>query len=172
MNVPVIDAGRLVLRPYSDAERAWFVRVFSDPLVMKHVGGAKTELAAGSFFDGICGADPSPQIHGLWCVEAEGEVVGHGSLIVDGDDLELGFIVDPRAWGLGYATEIGRALTQYVLVTLRRPRVIATVDDEHPASIRVLEKMGMNFLEKREDEEGWYSVYSVEQGSSLNSNTV
>lgn len=59
--------------------------------------------------------------------------------------LELGYRLEPRVWGRGLASEGARAVLD---VGLRRPdcrRVIAHALLDNPASIRVMEKVGMRW---------------------------
>ena len=58
-------------------------------------------------------------------------------------------------------------MIEYGLDEIKLPEVFATVDNEHSASIRVLEKAGMNFLRYEYDDEGSYSVYSIKGQNRL-----
>jgi RimJ/RimL family protein N-acetyltransferase len=162
LSVPELQTPRLRLRPYAQDDRPWYVTTFTDSVVMAHVEGAMTEEAAGALFDGIL-AGTYPRVFAAWCAEGEGGVLGHGALLREGDDLELGYILSQEAWGQGYATEIAQALTRYVLVTLGRDRLIATVDADHPASLKVLTKVGMVVRERVDDPDGAYLKCSVER---------
>lgn len=51
--------------------------------------------------------------------------------------------IHPDLWGQNYATEAARAVLSYALETLGLPKVRADVDEPNVASIRVLEKLGM-----------------------------
>jgi len=153
--LPLLQTRRLQLRPYTTADRRWFVATFSDPVIMKYVGGALSEEAAEALFAGILDSTRT-RVFGAWCAECNGQVVGHGALLREGDDLEVAYILPQSAWGQGYATEIARTLSEYGLNTLGRDRLIATVDTEHPPSLRVLEKIGMSILERVEDPDGAY----------------
>ena len=51
--LPVLRTVRLQLRPYTTADRRWFVATFSDPVIMKYVDGALSEEAAEALFEGI-----------------------------------------------------------------------------------------------------------------------
>ena len=162
---PLLRTPRLVLRPYTEANREWFVTTFCDPIVMKHVGGPLSKEAAEVLFDGVIDRTRT-RVYAAWCAECDGQVVGHGALLREGGDLEVGYILRQSAWGHGYATEIARALSRYALNTLGRDRVIATVDVEHPPSLRVLEKIGMTIQERVEATEGPYFLCAMSRVDS------
>jgi RimJ/RimL family protein N-acetyltransferase len=59
------------------------------------------------------------------------------------EEAELGYRLRRHAWGLGYATEGARALVAHALDVLGYRRVYAHSLNDNPASIRVLEKVGL-----------------------------
>jgi RimJ/RimL family protein N-acetyltransferase len=59
------------------------------------------------------------------------------------DEAELGYRLARVNWGLGYATEGARAVVKYAVGVLGYRRVIAHTLDDSVASIRVLEKVGL-----------------------------
>jgi [ribosomal protein S5]-alanine N-acetyltransferase len=77
------------------------------------------------------------------------EVVGQVSLIRDRyiprirqRTSELGYMLRRDCWGRGIATEAAGLLLDFAFGELGLHRVFAVVDEDHPASIRVLEKLG------------------------------
>lgn len=56
--------------------------------------------------------------------------------------MELGFWIAPAYWGLGFATEAGRAVVAMARHTLRLPELRAAHFIDNPASGRVLRKLG------------------------------
>ena len=58
------------------------------------------------------------------------------------DEVELGYWIARPHWGLGYATEAGRAIVAIARDALRLPRLSAGHFVDNPASGRVLEKLG------------------------------
>jgi [ribosomal protein S5]-alanine N-acetyltransferase len=66
-------------------------------------------------------------------------VSAHYSLI----EAEIGWALSERYRNQGYATEAARALVEYGFRTLRLPRIIALTELDNPASMRVMEKLGM-----------------------------
>ncbi|MFM9976713.1 MAG: GNAT family N-acetyltransferase [Sphingomonadaceae bacterium] len=69
-------------------------------------------------------------------------LIGGIGLARDGDDLELGYWIVPSHWGLGFATEAGRAVIETARDTLRLERLVAGHFVDNPASGRVLHKLG------------------------------
>ncbi len=59
---------------------------------------------------------------------------------------ELGWILDKRYWGHGYAAEAARAVTELAFGTLHLNRLIAHCDSENLPSRRVMEKLGMTLV--------------------------
>jgi RimJ/RimL family protein N-acetyltransferase len=65
---------------------------------------------------------------------------------VDGvEEPEIGYRLMPEFWGKGLATEAVRAWVGHCFTELDLPRVIAIIEPENGASIRVAEKAGMAF---------------------------
>jgi [ribosomal protein S5]-alanine N-acetyltransferase len=56
---------------------------------------------------------------------------------------DLGYILACDAWGQGYATELARTLLRVGFEQLRLHRIFAICDIHHMASVRVLEKAGL-----------------------------
>lgn len=56
---------------------------------------------------------------------------------------ELGYFLSPKAWGRGFAAEAARALVDFGFANLQLNRIEATVFPENAASVRILEKIGM-----------------------------
>lgn len=78
-------------------------------------------------------------------VQPEKRVIGLGGLLIKPDPLqaELWYCLGKSSWGKGYATEAARALLRYGADDLGLHRIWAHVVPNNPASIQVLEKLGM-----------------------------
>ena len=57
-------------------------------------------------------------------------------------DAELGYWIARRYWGLGFATEAGRAVVRMARESLKLPRLVSGHFIDNPASGRVLAKLG------------------------------
>lgn len=60
----------------------------------------------------------------------------------------LGYMIAPWAWGRGFATEVAAAVLAEVWPRYDWPWVRATVFEDNPASIRVVEKLGFVEVER------------------------
>lgn len=63
-------------------------------------------------------------------------------------DHDLGFRFHQKEWGKGYATEAAKASLDYGFNTLGLKTIIGRAAHENLASIRVLEKLGMEFYKE------------------------
>jgi RimJ/RimL family protein N-acetyltransferase len=72
----------------------------------------------------------------------EPRLVGGIGLHDQGGELEIGYWLSPPYWGLGFATEAGRAVIDIARHTLRASRLVSGHFVDNPASGRVLRKLG------------------------------
>lgn len=61
---------------------------------------------------------------------------------------ELGWIIDKKYWGNGYAYEAAKAVIDVCKKKRNMKKFIAHCDSENRASIRVMEKLGMKIIGK------------------------
>jgi [ribosomal protein S5]-alanine N-acetyltransferase len=159
---------RLHLRPFTLADQAAIHAVYADPEVMRYVGHgahrtpAETATALRTYGDVLARRGYSF----LAVIERDsGALIGDGGLHPlggVGPDVELGYTLARRAWGRGYATELGRALVEYAFAVLRVPRVVAQVEPANTASRHVLAKLGMSEREQRTAYGRPHLLYAVE----------
>jgi RimJ/RimL family protein N-acetyltransferase len=80
--------------------------------------------------------------------EGLGAFVGDCGLVpkeIEGvSEVDLVYVLVPRAWGKGYATEIGSALLRFAMEELGRRRVVCVIDPKNDASQRVAGKLGFH----------------------------
>lgn len=88
---------------------------------------------------------------GLWVVSehASNESVGYVGLAVPTflpellPAVEVGWRLDPRVWGRGYAAEAATAALAGAFEVLRLAEVISLPQTDNPRSVRVAERIGM-----------------------------
>jgi ribosomal-protein-alanine N-acetyltransferase len=161
-----METERLVLTRYAEKDKTDFIALFTDAAVMKYVGdGVLTTGQAEAFWQKLF-EKLYPQNFNIWAIFAreDSAYIGHAGIYprpAREQDWEFVYFLNQKAWGKGYATEIARRIIKFGFEELNLPEVFATVDDEHSASIHVLEKAGMSFKNYEYDEKGRFSVYSV-----------
>lgn len=96
-----------------------------------------------------------------WAVatrERPDETIGFGGLsrtmYADIERINLGYRFTTTAWGKGYATEVARAALRHGFDDMHYEEVHALVRPTHAASIRVLEKIGMQRVATLDDAPG------------------
>ena len=74
---------------------------------------------------------------------------------------DVGYRLIPRYWGKGYATETAKASIAYGFNEMKLTKICATASMYNLASRRVLEKVGLTFVEEflyEGNPEGWYEI--------------
>jgi RimJ/RimL family protein N-acetyltransferase len=90
----------------------------------------------------------------------------------------LGYVLNSKAWGQGYATEAANALAKFAFEELGMDKILATCDAMNTASERVMQKIGMrkeSKLAKDKFIKGMYRdtlVYSLDQATWTALNTL
>lgn len=87
---------------------------------------------------------------GVYGVELKetGKLIGNISLSVSEDTVEIGYTLNRKYNGKGYGTEAALALKEIVLMIPEIKYFIGNVDSRNIASIRILEKLGMEKVEE------------------------
>ena len=133
---------------------------------MKYVGDGVMTVAQAEAFWRKLFEKLYPQNFNIWAVFTRDDLfyAGHAGIYprpTKKEDWEFVYFLNQDSWGKGYATEIAGRIIKYGFEELYLPEIYATVDDDHSASIRVLEKAGMNFERYEFDDDGRFSVYSI-----------
>jgi len=94
---------------------------------------------------------PQYRFHlGRWAIHAKSNDAFLGwcglKLMEDMGTVDLGYRLLPSAWGKGYATEAARYTLQYGFQVLQLEVITGMAHVDNTASLRVLEKIGMQFL--------------------------
>ncbi|SCK57102.1 Acetyltransferase (GNAT) domain-containing protein [Streptomyces sp. WMMB 322] len=108
--------------------------------------------------------------HGLCAVElrSSGEFIGRVGLNYWEifDEVELGWILKPEAWGLGLATEAARACLEWGFAALDAEYFTSMIHPRNTASVRVAERLGFTPLREEMLFGKPVTVYSVDNPAS------
>ena len=144
----VIDTGRLILRRFTLDDVPALYQLCSRPEIIRYA--QSTPLAsieeAREFMQAAPFRDYATYGYGRFaCVWKEsGAVIGFSGLkyVPEIADTELGYRFFPEFWGLGLATEAGRASIDFARSDLGLKRLVAMVHPDNVASASVLAKLG------------------------------
>ncbi|WP_394942002.1 GNAT family N-acetyltransferase [Psychromicrobium sp. YIM B11713] len=144
---------RLSLSPLGPADLEEAHQVYTDPGTWQHLpSGRHTELAQTEQLLARSAENWEKYHAGLWAVRlrkpindlAAGSFIGNGGIVrTVGDAWNLGYRLTPASWGAGLATELSRAALELAADAAPQHAVTARVLENNPASIAVLEKIGL-----------------------------
>ncbi|WP_050927723.1 GNAT family N-acetyltransferase [Aestuariivita boseongensis] len=159
----VLETDRLRLRPWGDGNADFGRDLLMDARVMRYVTGDPLSAEDADKHLAQAARRGAGGRIGIWCAELKttGEPIGDGVLtpipvedvdvdwsqvVPDAyptDQIEVGYLLKPSAWGQGYATEICRCLLRFGFEQTSLELIVACTDLENHASKRVLSKAGM-----------------------------
>lgn len=149
----ILETERLVVREFRLDDVEAFFELCTNPDVIRYTGDrgvANLEQARG-YLANYPMADYRKHGFGRWaCVlKSNGLVIGFAGLkwLDELQDVDIGYRFLPAYWGIGLATEASRPVIEYGFTRCKLPHILGLVDPENVASVRVLEKLGMRFIE-------------------------
>lgn len=163
----VLQTERLVLRRLVPDDLPALHALYRDPVVRRFFpDGTRSLEETREELEWFLQGHPRHPELGLWAsVErATGAFLGRCGLLpwtIDGvAEVELAYLIDPRRWGEGLATEAARAIVRHAHGALQLDRLICLIDPENVASVRVAQKVGMRFDRHHVDEHGPCAIYA------------
>ena len=156
--VPIVETARLTLRPHRLADFDASFAMWTDPDVVRYIGGKpSTEQQAWSRMVNYAG-HWALMGFGYWVIEEKstGSFVGEVGFadfrrVIAGSMRgvpEIGWTLDSRFHGRGYATEAVRAAVAWGDVRFGPVRTVCLINAANVASIRVAEKSGYAEFER------------------------
>ncbi len=165
-----LETERLILRQFREEDLDAYAEMVGDPEVMRYLGsGPMSRDEAWRNMAMVLG-HWRLRGFGMWAVEARatGEMVGRvGCWRPEGwPGMEVGWTLRRAFWGLGYATEAGRASLAAAFDRLRQRRVVSLIHGENQASIRVARRLGMRPEGRAELFHVPVAVYAIRRAAS------
>jgi RimJ/RimL family protein N-acetyltransferase len=148
----IFETERLIIRNWRDADRPVFAGIVADPRARIHQPGVVSRAESDAFID-----RQIETIDRIGCgfavVErkSDGAVIGDGGIRPVPDNLpfsgagsfEIGWQLDPRYFGMGFATEAARGWLAHGFGALGLGEVIAYTAAINRPSERVMRRIGM-----------------------------
>jgi RimJ/RimL family protein N-acetyltransferase len=147
----VLETERLLLQQLSSADADFILELLNEPSFIRNIGDRGVRTIEGANFYILNGpvASYAKNGFGLYLVKlkATDESIGMCGLIKRDtlEDVDIGYAYLPKFWSKGYAVEAAQAVKEYAKNVIGLNRIVAIVDPENAGSIRVLEKIGLNF---------------------------
>jgi RimJ/RimL family protein N-acetyltransferase len=147
IRVPEIQTGRLLLRPFGDADVEPYIAMVTDPDVARFLGDGTPPLRSDAWRQlAMVIGHWALRGHGLWAVEEidTKTLVGRiGLWQPEGwPGFELAYTVGRPFWGRGFAREGAGAALRFARDVMRRDDVISIIRPDNAASIRVATSLG------------------------------
>ena len=141
---------RLILRRWCPGDRESFARMNADAEVMRHMIRTLNREESDALVERI-EAHFDDHGFGLWAIEVVGAApfIGFTGLSVPRFDaafmpaVEIGWRLDTRHWGKGYATEAARASLVDGFGRVGLKEVVSFTIPANVRSLRVMERIGM-----------------------------
>ena len=147
----VLETDRLHLRQLSSEDAGFILELLNEPSFIRNIGdrGVRTMEGANSYILNGPVASYAKNGFGLYLVKLKetAESIGMCGLIKRDtlEDVDIGYAYLPRFWSKGYAVEAAQAVKEYAKNVVGLNRLVAIVDPENAGSMRVLEKIGLQF---------------------------
>jgi RimJ/RimL family protein N-acetyltransferase len=163
MRSPALRTKRLLLRRWTDQDRAGFASIMSDPDVMEYRLAPLSRQESDSMIDEQESSFDTRGF-GLWAVERaeDGRLLGFTGLATSEFDapfcpaVDIGWTLARDTWGLGYATEGAGAAMDFAFEVLRLEEVVAHTTSSNERSRAVMRRLGMTHDPDDDFDGPWY----------------
>jgi len=153
---------RLLLRRPTEQDLPSLFAIYSDPGThLFNPAGPMKDIAQAQALLDTWLQHWSAKGYGQWAIatrESPQDIIGFGGLdarlYLDVERVNLGYRFAVSAWGKGYATELSDAALAFGLGELGLGAIFALVRPDHGASIKVLEKAGLQRVDVLHDVPG------------------
>ena len=164
----ILETNRLILRHFLPEDLDALAALYSDPEIRHFFPDGvrtydETREEMEYYFNGH---QKFPDL-GLWAtiLKETGQLIGRCGLlpwtIDDVLEVEIAYLIEKAFWGQGLATESALGIRNHAFDKLGLTRLVCLIDEEHLASIRVAEKIGMAFEKEGEDALGPFHLYTI-----------
>lgn len=167
-----METQRLVLREFQPEDFRELAPILADPQVMKFsptgvLSLPQTQEKIDSFITSY-----KKFGFGKWAIifKQSNQLIGYCGIAVEQIDhqheKEIGYRLDSRFWGKGLATEATLGVIEHGFEQFKFPYILGIVERANTASVRVLEKLGMQYERKTVFHGVEMDVYQVDAAAS------
>jgi [ribosomal protein S5]-alanine N-acetyltransferase len=149
----ILQTPRLTLCRFTQADTNLILQLNSNPEVLKylHEPLLETEEQALLILNTIILPQYKKKL-GRWAMHLKttNEFIGWCGLkyLAEADEIDLGYRLMQNFWGNGYAYEAAKHTLDYGFNQLRLKTIVGRAHVENIASLKILEKIGMQFIKE------------------------
>lgn len=169
----VLETERTILRRLEPADLDDLARLYADEDVRRYYPeGTLTREETREELEWFLDGHPDDPSLGLWAtiLKPDGKFIGRCGLLpwtIEGRAVvEVAYMIAPRYWRRGLASECARALVRHGFDTLGLPRLISLIDPLNEASKRTALSAGMQFERDILLDDLPFEIYAIERPSS------
>lgn len=165
----VAHTPRLLLRRIDRDDLDFFAALFADPEVMRFSMGVRTREESAQWIERTTGLY-AERGYGAWGIveKRSSQLMGFCGLLdqtIDGTpEVEVAYRLAEPYWGQGFAPEAAAAVRDLAFNEFGLARVIALIDPNNVRSVRVAEKIGMDWQTQTLKWHRRLRVYVAEKG--------
>src|SRR6476660_6924152 len=147
----VLETDRLILRHFNPNDAPFVLVLLNEPSFLHYIGDKKVRNLEDASQYIVNGPVATYERHafGLYQVELKDSHTPIGMCgLVKREELlqpDIGFAFLPDFWNKGFAFEAAAAVLTDARERLQLNRILAIVNPDNEASIRLLQKLGLNF---------------------------
>jgi HAD superfamily hydrolase (TIGR01509 family) len=171
--VTIANTSRLIIRELSENDLEDLKKIYAQSDVNKYIKDIDNDLDIEIEKQKAYIKNVYPFYgYGLWGIyhKETGKLIGRCGIqnkIIQGkEEIELGYLLSKDYWGLGFASESGKAVIDYAFHILHFQRIVAVIDPLNYSSVKVAERIGMSkentvIINNKE-----YLLYHIESSAS------
>jgi RimJ/RimL family protein N-acetyltransferase len=152
-----LQTERLIIRRLTDADAPFILTLLNEPSFLQYIGDKKVRNLDDARQYIRTGPAASYERHGfgLCLVQLKDSLTPIGMCgLLKRDELpdpDVGFAFVPDFWNKGFAFEAASAVLRDGRERLRLTRILAIVNPDNDASIKLLQKLGLKFERLKDD---------------------
>lgn len=154
MVIPAKKTDRLTLRSFTESDIVDLHRIMGQPNMLRYFpSSSPPEVDRVEQLINFQLEHWELYGYGWWAVEEKenSRFIGWAGLqfLPDTNEVEIAYMIDRDYWRRGLATEAARSGLQFGFEQLKINEIVAIVHHQNSASIRVIEKLGMVFSQRK-----------------------
>lgn len=146
----MLETERLFLRPLRESDGDAIFAMRSDAEVMRFIREPQDRAETDDWIQLVSSRWEKDRIGFCALIEKQsGKFLGWCGIwrLKETNELEVGYAIAKQFWNRGFASEAAARIIEYAFENLKPDKIVAVADPKNSASRRVMEKLGMKFVQ-------------------------